>query len=158
MSSPFLVSPPKSSYPLSPPPAHQPTHSCFLALTFTYTGGTGHRAFSGPRASPPTDDRQGHLLLHTLLEPWVPPCELFGWWFIPWELWGYWLVHILAPPRGPQTPSVPWVLSLTPPLGPCALFNGCLRASTSVFVRHWQRLSGDSYIRILSASTFCHPQ
>jgi hypothetical protein len=22
------------------------------------------------------------------LEPWVPPCVLFGWWFSPWELWG----------------------------------------------------------------------
>jgi hypothetical protein len=21
------------------------------------------------------------------LEPWVPPCVLFGWWFIPCELW-----------------------------------------------------------------------
>jgi len=21
------------------------------------------------------------------LEPWVPPCVLFGWWFCPWELW-----------------------------------------------------------------------
>jgi hypothetical protein len=20
------------------------------------------------------------------LEPWVPPCVLFGWWFSPWEL------------------------------------------------------------------------
>jgi hypothetical protein len=36
--------------------------------------------------------------------------------------------------------------------------NGLLQASTSVFVRHWQRLSGDSYIRFLSASTSGHPQ
>jgi hypothetical protein len=32
--------------------------------------------------------QQGHPLLHTQLEPWVPPCVLFGWWF---SLWGYWL-------------------------------------------------------------------
>ena len=23
-----------------------------------------------------------------MLEPWVPPCVLLGWWFSPWELWG----------------------------------------------------------------------
>jgi hypothetical protein len=43
-----------SESPLSPPPppAHQPTHSCFLVLEFPYTG---HRAFTLPRASPPID-------------------------------------------------------------------------------------------------------
>ena len=40
----------------------------------------------------------------------------FGWWFSPWDLWEYWLVHIVVPPRGLQTPSAPWVLSLAPPL------------------------------------------
>jgi hypothetical protein len=30
---------------------------------------------------------------------------------------GYWLVHIVVPPIGLQTPSPPWALSLTPPLG-----------------------------------------
>jgi hypothetical protein len=49
------------------------------------------------------------------LEPWVPPCVLFGWWFNPWELWGVWLVVIL--PMGLQTPSAPSVPSLTLPLG-----------------------------------------
>ena len=38
MLSPFLVSPLKIPYLLPPPPAHKPTHSCFLALTFPYTG------------------------------------------------------------------------------------------------------------------------
>ena len=37
MLSPFLVSSPKASNLLSPPPAHQPTHSSFLALAFPYT-------------------------------------------------------------------------------------------------------------------------
>ena len=41
----------------------------------------------------------------------------FGWWFSPKELWGYWLVHILVPLGGLQTPSAPWVRSLTPSLG-----------------------------------------
>lgn len=51
------------------------------------------------------------------LEPWVSPCELFGWWFSSWELWGIWLVDIIAFPMGLQDPSVPSVLPLTPPLG-----------------------------------------
>jgi len=37
------------------------------------------------------------------LEPWVPPCVLFGWWFSPWELWGFWLVDIVVLPMGLQT-------------------------------------------------------
>jgi hypothetical protein len=37
---PFLVSPPKNTLLISPPPSpdHQPTHSCFLALAFPHTG------------------------------------------------------------------------------------------------------------------------
>jgi hypothetical protein len=35
---PFPVSPLKTSYLISPPPAHQPTHSCFLVLAFPHTG------------------------------------------------------------------------------------------------------------------------
>ena len=62
------------------------------------------------------------------LEPWVPPCFLFGWWFSPWELWGYWLVHIVVPPTGLQMPSAPSVLSLGPPLWTLCSFSpmvGC---------------------------------
>jgi hypothetical protein len=33
-----------------------------------------------------------------------------------------------------------------------------LWATTSVFVRYWQSLWGDNYIRLLSASTCCHLQ
>jgi len=74
----------------------------------------GHWAFTGPRVSPLIDVPQVHPLLHMQLEPWVPPCVLFGWWF---SSWGYWLVHIVVPPMGQQTPSAPLVLSLAPPLG-----------------------------------------
>ena len=90
-----------------PTPAFWPWHSPVL----------GHRTFTGPRASPPIDDRLGHPLLHMKLEPQVPPCVFFDWWFSPKELWGYWLVHIVVPPMGLQTPSAPWVLSLAPSLG-----------------------------------------
>jgi hypothetical protein len=112
----FLVSPLKTPSPFpfplplltNPPiPTSWPWHSPTL----------GHRVVTGPRASPTIDDQLGHPLLHIHLEPWVPPCVLFGWWFSPWELWGYWLVHIIVPPMELQTPSTPWVLSLTSSLG-----------------------------------------
>jgi hypothetical protein len=113
MLSPLLVSPLNSPIPplfpllTNPPtPASWPWHSPTL----------GHRAFTGPRASPAINDWLSHPLLHMKLEPWVPPCVLVGWWFSPSELWGYWLVHIVVPPMGLQTPSAPWVLSLAPPL------------------------------------------
>jgi hypothetical protein len=38
MLSPFLVSLPKISYPRPPHPSPQYNHSCFLVLTFLYTG------------------------------------------------------------------------------------------------------------------------
>ena len=101
MFSPFLVFPPKINYPLTlltnpPTPASWPWHSPIL----------GHRAFTGPRASPPIDDWLGHPLLHMQLEPWVPPCVFFDWWFNPRKHWEYWLVNIV-PPMGLQTPSAP---------------------------------------------------
>jgi hypothetical protein len=99
---------------LAPPPAPQPTHSNFLALAFPYMG---HRIFTGPRVSPPIDDQLGHPLLHMQLETRVPPCVFFSWWFSPRVLWGYWLVYIVVPLMELQTPSAPWVLSLTLSLG-----------------------------------------
>ena len=120
MSSPSLVSPLKSPYPVLPSPAHQPTHSCFLAL---HSPILGHRTFIGWRASPPTDDQLGHPLLHMHLEPWVPPWVFFGWWFSPRELCRYWLVHTVVPPTGPETPSSPSVISLPPSLGILCTFQ-----------------------------------
>jgi hypothetical protein len=73
-----------------PTPTSWPWHSPIL----------GHRIFTGPRASPPTDVRLRHLLLHMQLETWVPPCVLFGWCFSPREFWGYWLVHIVVSQLG----------------------------------------------------------
>jgi hypothetical protein len=109
MLSPFLVSPLKIPYslplplfPNPPTPTCWPRHSPILE----------HRTFTGSRASPPIDDQLGHPLLHMQLEPRVPPCAFFDLWFSSRELWGYWLVHIVVPPRGLQTPSAPWVLSL----------------------------------------------
>jgi hypothetical protein len=84
MLSPFLIYPQKTPIPNTlthslplltnpPKPASLSWHSPTL----------GHRAFTEPRASPLIDVPQGHPLLHMGLEPWVPPCVLFGWWFSP---------------------------------------------------------------------------
>jgi hypothetical protein len=59
MLSPFLASPPKTPYLL--PPALQPTHSHSWSW---HSPILGHRAFTGPRASPPIDERLGRPLLH----------------------------------------------------------------------------------------------
>jgi hypothetical protein len=75
----------------------------------------GHQAFSGPRASPPFVAQQGNPLLHMQLEPWVPPCILFG--LVPGSSRGHWLVHIRVPPMWLQAPSATSVLSLASPLG-----------------------------------------
>ena len=63
---------------------------------------------------------------------------LLGWWFTTWELW---FIDTFFLPMMLKTPSAPSVLSLTPSLGSGAQFNE-LWASTSVFVRLWQNLSG----------------
>jgi hypothetical protein len=103
-----------------PPPTHQPTHFTTLAW---HSPTVGHSAFSGPRAFPPIDVQQGYPLLHMQLEPWVPPCVLFGWWFSPWELLEYWLVHIVDLPMSLQAPSATSVLSLATPLGTLCSFQ-----------------------------------
>ena len=83
MLSSFLVSPLKTPSPIPPPLFTNPPTSASLPR---HSPTLGHRTFTGPRASPPNDVQQGHLLLHMQLEPQVPPCVLFGWWFSPWEL------------------------------------------------------------------------
>ena len=57
---------------------------------------------------------------------------------------------------GLQSPSAPWVFLWLLHWGPCAPSNGWLWASTSVFARHWQSFTGDSYIRLLSAGSCWH--
>jgi hypothetical protein len=91
MLSPFLVSSPEHPYPMALPLI---LWGCSLSNPSTPTSPSlhsptlGNRAFNGPRASPPIDVQQCHPLLHVWLEPWVPPCVLFGCWFSLWELWG----------------------------------------------------------------------
>ena len=114
MLSPFLVSPLKTPYPLPLPllsNPHTPTSWPCNSPTL------GHRTFTGPRPSPPIDDRLAHPLLHMHLESWVQPCVFSDWWFSPREFWGLGLVHIVVLPMGRQNSSAPWVLSQTPSLG-----------------------------------------
>jgi hypothetical protein len=98
---------------LSPPPLPNPPTPTFWPWNYPTLG---HRTFTRPRASPPIDGQLGHPLLRMQLETRVPPCVFFDWWFSPRELWRCWLVHIVVPPMRLQTPSAPWVLSLTPSL------------------------------------------
>ena len=81
------------------PPYPLPTHSHFLALAFPCIGAYKVCNSNGPLSS---DGQLGHLLIHMQLES---------------SALGYWLVHNVVPPIGLQTPLVPWVLSLAPPLG-----------------------------------------
>ena len=113
--SPFSVSLPETSYHIPSPSASMrvlPPHTHPLTPTSLpwYSPTLGHGTFTGPRASPLTDARQGHPLLHMWLESWVAPCELFGRWSSSWELWGICLVDIVALPMGLQTPSAPSIL------------------------------------------------
>jgi hypothetical protein len=87
------------------------TNPPILVSRFWHSPTLGHRAFTGPRASPLIDDQWDHPLLHMQLEPWFLPCVVFGFWFNPWVLWGYLLFYIFVLPMGLQTPSAPWALS-----------------------------------------------
>jgi hypothetical protein len=106
MFSPFLVSTSETLYPMPPPPAsirllpHPPSPLIFP-----------------PWHSPTWVIKEGHLLPHMLLAPWVTPHIFFGWWSSLLELWGDWPVDTVVPSMGLQTPSVPSVPSPTPPTG-----------------------------------------
>jgi hypothetical protein len=93
--------------PHPPTPAFPPWHSPTLR----------HQTPTGLRAALPPDGQQGHPLIHTGPQPWVPPCVLFGWWYSPWELQRVWPFDTVATPTGLQIPSAPSVPSPTPPSG-----------------------------------------
>jgi hypothetical protein len=88
------------------------------------------------------------------LEPWVPPCVVFGWWFSPCELWLVQLVDIVLP-MGLQSPSVPSVLPYLFHWGPHAQFDGCLWASASVLVRVVEPFWGQLYQTPFSNNIVC---
>jgi len=62
-----------------PPPIRVLPHPPIYSLLPSGPGIKGHRAFTGPRASPPTDAWQGHPLLHMRMEPGsLHVCSLVG--------------------------------------------------------------------------------
>jgi hypothetical protein len=79
-------------------------------------------------------------------------------WFSPWELWEYGLVHIVVPPMELQPPSALWILSLAPPLGTLCTVQWLAESIYLCICQEQICLSGDSYIRLLSASTCWNPQ
>jgi hypothetical protein len=68
------------------------------------------------------------------------------------------LLTLLFLPWGCKHPQLLQSLLQLLHWGPCVQSNGWLPASISVFVRLWQSLSGDSHIRLPSASTSWHSQ
>jgi hypothetical protein len=116
----------------------------------------GHQTFTWPRVSPPIDVWHGHPLLYMQLEPWVPPCVLSLVGVLdPGGLVGWYCCSLygVANPVSSFSPS-PNSSIVDPMLSPMV----GLCASTSVLVNLWQSLSGNSYTRLLSASTSWHQQ
>ena len=72
-----------------------PTHSSTPAFPHWHSPTLGHWNPTWNRAAPPTNVQQGHPLPHKLLEPWVSPCVLFGWWNL--VLWSSGLLTLLYP-------------------------------------------------------------
>jgi hypothetical protein len=84
-----------------PSPSLSPTHSHFLALVFLCTQAYKVCMTNG--------------LLFLVMAETRPSSATYA--AREMSSGEYWLVHIVVPPKGLQTPSAPWVLSLAPPLG-----------------------------------------
>jgi hypothetical protein len=150
----FLFSNPLSIPPL--PVECSPTypHSIF---PHRHSPALGNWIHSGPRASPPTDVQQVHLL------PYMASTMSFSmciFWLVvqfpgaPVDLacWHCCSIHAPAKPLSSFRPFSNCTIG-----DPWGYSNGWLWASSSVFVGLWQSLSGDSYITLLSGSIYRHP-
>ena len=127
-------------YILRPPLQKTPFHSLTLPLwgcvpthTLTPTWHSltlRHQTPTGSSTAPPIDVQQGHPLPHTLQEPWVVLCVLFGGWSSPRELQHLDSWHCCSPhPWGCGPPQLLHSLLQLIPWRPCAQSNGWLRAS-----------------------------
>lgn len=83
---PFPGLPSGRPHPITPTPAskrvlaYPPTHIHLPTFPPWHSPTLEHRTPSSPRAIPPTDIKEWHPLPHVWLEPWDPPCSLFGLW------------------------------------------------------------------------------
>ena len=159
MFSSFQVSPLETPYPIPAPWLYEgappPTHSHPPALAFPYTGALNTLMSKGPSShwcltKPSTATYVVSTIGHSM-------CTL--WLVVQFQLW----LNL----DGWQYFSLQWTAKLLSFFSPFfnssirdtrAQVNGWLWASSSVFVRLWQRLSGDSHIRFLSASTSRYSQ
>lgn len=125
---------------------HPSTYSHITALAFLHTGAPS--LYSGRSPLPLMTDKA----TYAAESPVGPSMCTLWWWFSPWELWGIWLVNILVLSMGWETPSAPSVLPVTSPLCSHVQSYVWLWPWTSVLMRLWQSLSGDSHARLPSTS------
>ena len=121
-----------------------PTHSYLPALAFLYTGALNTLRPKVPLLPRCPARPSSATYVAGAMSPSM--CTL---WLVVQSLGavGVWPLDIVAPPMGLKTHSTPSVSSPTPPSGtPCSV--KWLQASTSVFIRLSQSLSGDSHIRL----------
>ena len=146
--------------PLSYPPfsclfegAPPPTHSCSSALAFHYTGALNTlrpKVLSFPLMTNKAILCHICVQCHGLLYMYSLPSLR--------EPWGFGLLTLLLSPWDCKHPQILQSLLQLLHLGSCTQSNGWLWAAASVFVRLWHSLSGDSHIRLPSASTYWHTQ
>jgi hypothetical protein len=147
MFSPSQVSPSETTYPI---PLPLPLWGCFPThpLLFSHPGIPVHWGIEQPQA-------QGPLL--PLMPNKAILCHICNWNHgslhmyssvggpAPGSSTGFGLLTLLLPPWGCKSPQILWSLLHLLHQGRQAQSNGWLQASSSLFVRFWQSLSGDSY-------------
>jgi hypothetical protein len=101
------VFPLKTPYPMSPPPAHPPTHSHFPVLAFPYTGASGLRRTKGLSSGALMTYKailyylcswsHGSLHMYSLVGGLVPRSSGgTGWFILLFLLWGCRLLQLLG--------------------------------------------------------------
>ena len=144
-------------YPISTLPAsmrvltHPPDHSFLPDLAFPYTRAMNSlrpKDLSSFSASYVTSNMGSSMCILCLVVYFLGASGVGG---------GVWSVHTVIPSMGLKTPQLLETLLQFLHQETPNLSNGWLWASTSVSVRFRNSLSGDSHIKLTSASTSQHP-
>ena len=161
MFSPFQVSPSETSYSTLQAPTSMRVHHKLLTHLSPCTGITLHWRIKHPQA-------QGSILplmykkniLYNICSQHHGSFHVYslGGASVTRRSRGSGLLKLVPPPLVCKTPQLLQSLLQFLHWGPCVQSNGWLQAPTSVLVRLWQRLSGESHIRLLSACTSWHQQ